>query len=524
MPVKEAHALRARTRAKALQRPRWLVAPIRQAGTPDAIESALMLAWLTSSGATVVVPPEGTALLSTSLVAAGEGAICTSIAQDKRLGEWCAKNCGNGFCPATTCTCTPSTAQLQASDESVHALAAPAPAAEVQHKHKSFVTTAPAAEVQHKSFVSECPGCGHNTSLTPTCKALSESGPEGHSHIDALIAGGWAIARSHPALLVSAIACSLDNAKAPARPPPPRTKGERRIARMPKLLACPLNTPNATGSSDSVLGLHGKMQVAGFLRLDGSNRSLHVTDPKLYHVTRGAANHETKLWPRPAVCATNNVERLDLQKFIDRPQLTKLVNEKRGFEYRPVLKAGSTMMRHLLPCLQPDEWREVPQSTPVGKGMTLLVLQRDPISRWASALVEVMERVFRQQCPEGPCNKERDAYEKGVTPGQVKKATLWYDVAEQLMAEPSNNRTALLRQLVRTAALDSSCNPRYYASVHFASQTGLLMQGRTPDETPGATEPAHASGVCACRSPPPAPLSPLLTLPSSTPSLGSPLL
>ena len=47
--------------------------------------------------------------------------------------------------------------------------------------------------------------------------------------IDALIAGGWAIARSHPALLVSAIACSLDNAKAPARPPPPRTKGERRI-------------------------------------------------------------------------------------------------------------------------------------------------------------------------------------------------------------------------------------------------------------------------------------------------------
>merc|ERR1719272_2068276 len=45
------------------------------------------------------------------------------------------------------------------------------------------------------------------------------------------------------------------------------------------------------------------------------------------------------------------------------PRQTKLVNAKRGLEFRPVLKVGSTLMHHLLPCLQPGEWEDVPQNT-----------------------------------------------------------------------------------------------------------------------------------------------------------------
>ena len=47
--------------------------------------------------------------------------------------------------------------------------------------------------------------------------------------------------------------------------------------------------------------------------------------------------------------------------------------------------------------------------------------------------MEVMERTLRGQCPEGPCNNERDSFEAKVTPAAVRSATLWYDAAELLL-------------------------------------------------------------------------------------------
>merc|ERR1740117_756937 len=137
------------------------------------------------------------------------------------------------------------------------------------------------------------------------------------------------------------------------------------------------------------------------------------------------------------------------------------------------------MMHHVLPCLQPGEWKEVQQNTRSPSNMTLLVLQRDPISRFASGVVELMERIFRQQCPEGPCNSERDKFEVKSVTANVKQATLWFPMAKALFSNSSEEdfEPASLRRLVRAAALDASCNLNYYGSEHFASQTGLQLQG-----------------------------------------------
>jgi len=142
------------------------------------------------------------------------------------------------------------------------------------------------------------------------------------------------------------------------------------------------------------------------------------------------------------------------------------------------------MMRHVLPCLQPGEWKEEPQRRPVPPGATLLVLQRDPISRFGSGIVELMERMFRHQCPEGPCNMERDKFEPTEATKNVKKSTLWYPVAKKISDSLEHDfQPDSLRRLVRSAALDASCNLRYYGAEHFASQSGLQLQGELKDDT-----------------------------------------
>ena len=193
---------------------------------------------------------------------------------------------------------------------------------------------------------------------------------------------------------MSFLGCALETARTPAASEVPSSRAERQLEKDEELVSCPLSTPNASGAARAILRLHRTMLQAGFVRLDGSpaeeGASAHlaggarITDPRAQlksEFVRGAGNHETRMWPRPAVCASHTGRRLDLKEYIERPQLSKLVNARRGLEYRPVLKAGSTMMRHLLPCLQPGQWEEIPQSAPVRNGSTLVVLQRDPIIR-----------------------------------------------------------------------------------------------------------------------------------------------
>jgi hypothetical protein len=93
---------------------------------------------------------------------------------------------------------------------------------------------------------------------------------------------------------------------------------------------------------------------------------------------------ETLGYPRPPTCNWRTGPRMDakLRKrgapHVYRHQLTKIVNPSRGLEFRPMLKAGSTVLgQHgLLPCLQPGEWHTVHQATPMPSNYTALVVVR----------------------------------------------------------------------------------------------------------------------------------------------------
>lgn len=249
--------------------------------------------------------------------------------------------------------------------------------------------------------------------------------------------------------------------------------------RAEQLLSCPLTDETQSRVSMEVQMLHRTLRAAGYMRL----KSAPSPEPA---DARGTVNHETANWPRPYACALRPQAEMDLTARLKRKKgPTKLVNAKRGLEYRPVPKVGSTMMRHLLPCLQPGEWREERQGSPDERQAfspaKILVLQRDPISRFAAALEEVMARVFLQRCPEGPCNRERDGFDQEEVEESM-EPTRWYPVAKRLYRSQTFQE-ASLRELVRAAALDFSCNAKFYASEHFASQASLQQQGAVPPGT-----------------------------------------
>ena len=243
------------------------------------------------------------------------------------------------------------------------------------------------------------------------------------------------------------------------------------------LFACPLTRGTEKDVGDRLKQVHRGMLAAGYVRFDGSAGDVRV-DPEPIDA-RGAGTHETRAWPRPFTCASRPNAILDLKERLKRPYLSKLVNRKRRLEFRPILKAGNVMMHDLLPCLQPDEWEKVRQAEDVPKNTTVLVLQRDPISRFAASLGELMERVFLHRCPKGPCNDEFNGFKMG----EGVNTTLWYPVAKQLF-DSRHFGGEKLRELVRAAALDVSCNLNYYAGEELASQSGLQLQGRMYPDTP----------------------------------------
>ena len=69
--------------------------------------------------------------------------------------------------------------------------------------------------------------------------------------------------------------------------------------------------------------------------------------------------------------------------------------------------------------------------------------------------------------------------------------TRWYPVAKRLYRSQTFQE-ASLRELVRAAALDFSCNAKFYASEHFASQASLQQQGAVPNVI------THNSLISAC--------------------------
>ncbi len=165
-----------------------------------------------------------------------------------------------------------------------------------------------------------------------------------------------------------------------------------------------------------------------------------------------------------------------------RRSLYKWRNHRRALEFRPMLKAGSTVLRHLLTCLQPGEWEAIHQSKPMPANYTTLVVVRESFCRYASALTEILRRVFAAVCPDGPCNAERDHYfTQGIhdSADDLARHTSWYRHALRLYQGTVHReqRPQVIRELLAAAVTDTSCLLEYYGSEHFMSQMQRAAQG-----------------------------------------------
>ena len=216
---------------------------------------------------------------------------------------------------------------------------------------------------------------------------------------------------------------------------------------------------------------------------------------------------ESPQWPKPAQCAFRqetstfnleaHMESLE-KKGNNGTDEVKLVNHARGLEFRPILKSGSMFLRNLLTCLQPEEWEATPQTEPMPPTYTALVVVRDPIRRFVSAVVEMYRRLFTGACPTGPCGPSDYFYlgeetaplsgYRGKTDqldniAYRKPAAYFYHARRFYNDEPgvrtigSPERQDAIRQMLAAAVTDTSCSAMYYASEHVVTQMAQVMQG-----------------------------------------------
>ena len=256
------------------------------------------------------------------------------------------------------------------------------------------------------------------------------------------------------------------------------------------LFGCPLRPQQdemanyTTHVPDRITALHERLLLAGMRGEDPHATARYGANEPLTHVD--AATFESNAWPRPVYCGSSQKKGLhiDVEKRQARPGLFKLQNPQLGLEVRPMLKSASTLLKWAFNCTHNGMWKAVPQYTTTPPNYTVALVVRDPVEHFASGVVEVMSRLLRSHCPEGPCNEERDTYQGGATLDKASQIATWLRFAVRELGTPTtpkrldeSRRRRVLTRLVRAAAMDTTCNLRYYASEHLISQTGLMVQG-----------------------------------------------
>ena len=188
---------------------------------------------------------------------------------------------------------------------------------------------------------------------------------------------------------------------------------------------------------------------------------------------------ESNMWPRPRHCA-RRIEGKEVMHPAERTWATKWISHEYRLEVRPILKSGSMTINRLLTCL-PGNWTEVPSSRRTDYQVVVIV--RPVVERFASAMMEVMARVFTGHCPEGACTMERDHLNETIARETIETVE-WLTLAQQIFQPQEDAELPTMEELVLSAAQDASCDLHYYASEHFLTQTRLLVQGPDPTAEP----------------------------------------
>lgn len=199
---------------------------------------------------------------------------------------------------------------------------------------------------------------------------------------------------------------------------------------------------------------------------------------------RGFATFESALFPKDSRCRQIPGQKWQEEHGIHAPYrldtpppgMPKDVCPALGVEFHRTWKVASSTLPQYMKCKFPGDWLEVESSTPVVPGGTVIAAVRHPVSRWLSAVGEILQRVVNGYCPNGPCTERDDFFKR--TPGSTTRdsvyaSTTWYKKVSPAFGGYTKDK---LQQLVEDFVFDTKCNFDFYAAPHLSSQSLYVSQ------------------------------------------------
>lgn len=107
----------------------------------------------------------------------------------------------------------------------------------------------------------------------------------------------------------------------------------------------------------------------------------------------------------------------------------------------------------------------------VKEGYKVAAAVRHPLSRFVSAVSEILQRSVNYYCPAGYCTYHHDGFEGNVTLEEYKELTSWYRYVEHGV------NMSLLPTIIEAFVHDTECNYEFYAAEHLTSQSAFISQG-----------------------------------------------
>lgn len=192
--------------------------------------------------------------------------------------------------------------------------------------------------------------------------------------------------------------------------------------------------------------------------------------------TRGFATYESSMWLKPEECQTLTDEGWSQTNYYlkykedNSPKyITKMVNADYQMEFHLNWKVASTSFPSYLWC-EYGTWTDVSKDTAVESGYKVVSAVREPVSRFVSAVGELLQRSVNHYCPSGYCTFETDYWQGNITLEKFEHQTSWY----QYVYDGVN--MTQLPEIMKAFVDDTKCNYYTYASEHFITQSDFVTQ------------------------------------------------
>lgn len=280
----------------------------------------------------------------------------------------------------------------------------------------------------------------------------------------------------------------------------------------PAVLASDEATTSITSANDSTyfqcpqgsyLGhtdkdLRAKNEMLAKLQAKLAAKGYEVNDREskyAVYAERGYATYESPAWVKPSECSTlpdeewtesNNKYYYQYQPDRAPVYITKQVFNEYHFEFHDNWKVASTSFGSYLPC-EYGSADSVSMESDVPEGYKTVAAVRNPLSRFASAVGELLQRSVNHYCPVGYC-QEKDSYGTN-TLDKLAHQTTWYNMicnSTELVYNDEEGHFEtkptcsfdmdLLPEVVTAFVHDKTCNYYSYAAEHFTSQAAFVTQ------------------------------------------------